>query len=197
MVIPVETAPGPDDNPRVAYIRRLVPAWTYASCISETKGTDGGVLDEEHMGNTWARSSMDGFLKRQSVRAEICNLRDARCVESSHEDHTLVNVIIPETVRDTRLAARGSGTKYSIQRLKAKLVSEADVVVTNVTPSTPGTRNLEPVEHSGSTKVGWRTWNHVVVVLVADVNNTTARSLRYTHHAEAASRCVVVHVRGR
>jgi hypothetical protein len=61
--------------------------------------------------------------------------------------------------------------------VKAALVAEADVVVTNVTQHS-GYEELEPIVHrEGAHRVGG--WRHVAVVLIAGVNNASARSLRY------------------
>ena len=133
---------------------------------------------------------MDGRLKQHDVRTEIRNyVREVRA--RSSEEHTLVNVIIPETVR--HLGWRHLLHTFHIQRLKATLVGEADVVVTNVTHHA-GYEQLEPVGQPVKRQL-LAEWHHVAVVMVAGVHNATARSVRYALSLGADElRCVHVNV---
>jgi hypothetical protein len=62
--------------------------------------------------------------------------------------------------------------------MKAELVAEGGVVVTNIAHH-PGYEALEPVAHPESARRAMEGWRHVAVVLVSAVHNATARSLRY------------------
>ena len=95
---------------------------------------------------------------------------------------TLVNVIIPEIVRDDRL--RHLLHTRHIQRIKSTLVLEDDLVVTNVAHH-PDYATLEPVAHAEDPRRVMEGWRHVAVVLVSGVNNATVRSLRYASSLRA------------
>jgi hypothetical protein len=88
----------------------------------------------------------------------------------------VLNVIIPETV--TGLGLRYIVRERRLQRLKAALLAQPDVVVTNLAHHI-GYEELEPGE--GATRAGRRTggWRHVAVVLVAGANNASLSGLRY------------------
>ena len=175
VVIPVDV-PGLDDNYAVAYARRLNPKDIRLLHVAPP-GTSGQQLVDNwgHLGEI-----IDGRLQQQNVRTEIRNyVREIR--SQSSEEHTLVNVIIPETI--THLGWRHVIRNLQTQRLKAKLVSEADVVVTNVTHHA-GYEQLEPVGEPVRRQL-LAEWHHVVVVLVAGVHNATARSLRYALSVQA------------
>jgi amino acid transporter len=90
----------------------------------------------------------------------------------------VLNVIIPETV--TELGLRHIIRQRRIQRLKAALLAESGVVVTNVVHH-EGYEDLEPgVRAARSASLpGGRPWRHVVVVLVSAVHNASLGGLRY------------------
>lgn len=178
--------PGPDDDYAVAYARRLFPLQTRLLCLAPP-GTSGDYLVENwgHLGEV-----IDGRLKRDSTRAEIRNyVRQVRA--QSDEDHTLVNVIIPETV--AHAGWRHFTRNLQEQRIKSMLVSEADVVVTNVAHHA-GYEDLEPVGPTVPQRLVGE-WRHAVIVLVSAAHNATARSVRYALSLRADEvRCIHVKV---
>lgn len=105
---------------------------------------------------------------------EIRNL--AREIRADSEEQALINVILPESVR--RPGWRHVLGKLHVQRIKAALVGEGDVVVTNVTHHA-GYEMLEPVAYAEDARGAMDGWRHVAVVLVSGVHNATARSVRY------------------
>ncbi|HLI57354.1 MAG TPA: APC family permease [Actinomycetota bacterium] len=95
----------------------------------------------------------------------------------------VLNVIIPELVSD-------AGYRYVVrerrlQRLKASLLAEPQVVVTNLTVHA-GYEALEPGERArrvpGLPRPEWR---HVAVLLVGGVHNATLNGLRYARSLAA------------
>jgi amino acid transporter len=185
VVIPVGR-PGPEDNYAVAYSRRLfpreirlfhaAPAGTSVDYLSDSWGH----LDEV----------IDGRLRQRDLRTEVRNY--VREIQAGSEgDHNLVNVIIPETV--TRPGWAHVLHNLRVQRIKAALVREKDVVVTNVTAHA-GYEDLEPVGPPVPRQLVAE-WRHVSIVLVAGVNNATARALRYGLSLQADElRCLHVEV---
>ncbi len=91
----------------------------------------------------------------------------------------VLNVIIPETIANFGLSY--IVRERRLQRLKAALLAEPDVVVTNLVHHI-GYEDLEPGERAqrgrgpGATAVPWR---HVAVVLVAGAHNGSINGLRY------------------
>lgn len=84
--------------------------------------------------------------------------------------------------------------KWHVQRIKAALVAEADVVVTNVAHHA-GYEELEPTAHPEGPRHVLQGWRHVAVVLVSAVHNATAESLRYAFSLRADElRCLHVQV---
>ncbi|MDQ4148380.1 MAG: hypothetical protein M3164_00035, partial [Actinomycetota bacterium] len=71
-----------------------------------------------------------------------------------------------------------------VQRLKAVLLAEPDVVVTNVTLH-KGYEALEPGEKAARRFQTEEPWRHVAVLLVGDVDNATLGGLRYARSLEA------------
>jgi hypothetical protein len=146
----------------------------------------------EYLMDSWGYLGevVDGRLKQNDIRTDIRNyVRELRA--QSPESHTLVNVIIPETVNQH--GWRHFLHNLHVQRLKAKLVSEADVVVTNVTHHA-GSEHFEPVTALLPRQLVSE-WHHVAVVLVAGAHNATARSLRYALSLQADDvRCIHVAV---
>lgn len=184
VVIPVGT-PGPDNSYAVAYANRLFPLGVSLLHVAPA-GTSAQFLADSwgHLGEV-----IEGRLQQNDVRTEI---RDyVKEVRSRRTQHALVNVIIPETV--TESGWRHIFHKLRVQRLKASLVRESDVIVTNVTQHA-GYEELEPTQFS---RVGrpLGEWRHVAIVLVAAVHNATARSLRYGLSLRADEvRCVHIEV---
>jgi hypothetical protein len=122
-----------------------------------------------HLGQT-----LELRLKQHSIPTEIANL--ARELRATSEDEALINAIIPETIRQRgwRYIVR----TWRVQRIKAALVAEASVIVTNVAHRA-GYDELEPVVHLDGPQRPVEEWRHVAVVLASDVHNATARALRY------------------
>jgi hypothetical protein len=169
VVIPVGDPSG-EDAFAVAYGLRLVPKDLRLVHFAPAGATvDALLAGWGHLGQP-----IELRLRRRSIAAEIQQL--VRELREGSEEHELINVIIPETVRSSRW--RHLLHSWHVQRIKAAVVSQADVVVTNVARH-EGYEELEPLDLSeGATRVtqGWR---HVAVVLVSEVHNATARSLRY------------------
>jgi len=185
VVIPVDV-PGPDDVYAAAYANRVNALDVNLLHVAEPGTSVDYLMDSwGHLGVV-----VDGRLKQQSVAKEIRNY--VREVRASSEEHSLVNVIIPETVRHP--GWRHVLGHWRLQRIKAALVAETEVVVTNVTYHA-GYEELEPVAHPESARRAMEGWRHVAVVLVAGVHNATARSLRYGLSLRADElRCVHVEV---
>ncbi len=119
-------------------------------------------------------------------------VRYARDIRTEIGPDSLVNVIIPETVR--HLGARHLWQAWRVQRIKAALSGEDGIVVTSIAYH-PEYADLEPgAECEGDPDV-MRRWRHVALVLVSSVNNATVRSLRYARSLRADDvRCVHVSV---
>jgi amino acid transporter len=103
----------------------------------------------------------------------------------------VLNVIIPELVTDA--GYRHIFRERRLQRLKARLLAEPDVVVTNLA-SHAGYEALEPGENARRARRGPEiAWRHVAVVLVAGVHNATLNGLRYARSLGADElRCLHV-----
>jgi hypothetical protein len=185
VVIPV-AQPGPEDNYAVAYARRLFPNEIRLFHVAPP-GTSVDYLRESwgHLGEV-----IDGRMQRNDIRTEIRKyVHEVRAQTS--EDHSLVNVIIPETV--SSVGWRHVLHNLRVQRIKASLLREKDVVVTNVTAHS-GYEKLEPVGIP-QPRALVAEWHHVAIVLVAGVHNATARAVRYglSLHADEL-RCIHVEV---
>ncbi|HXF35818.1 MAG TPA: APC family permease, partial [Actinomycetota bacterium] len=178
VVIPVGT-PGPEDVYAVAYAQRLFPLDVRLVHFAEPGTAIGPIVD------AWGDLGqvLELRLQRHGLPTEIRDL--ARELRATAEREALINVIIPETVR--HLGWRHLLRAWRVQRIKAALVGEAGVVVTNVAHHA-GYEALEPV--GGASAQGWR---HVAVVLVGGVHNATARALRYAWSLRADEvRCLHV-----
>jgi amino acid transporter len=169
VVIPVGD-PGPEDDLAVAYGLRLFPKDLRLVHFADV----GATVDDLLAGWGHLGQPIELRLRRRSIAWEIRNL--VRELRASSEQHELINVIIPETVRWSRW--RHLLHSWHVLRIKAGVVSLADVVVTNVARH-EGFEALEPHEHAGGNGHVTEGWRHVAVVLVSEVHNATARSLRY------------------
>ncbi len=169
VVIPVGD-PGPNDTYAAAYAERVFPRDVRLVHFAHS-GT--GV---EELLKGWAHlgQRIDMLVQHRDVATEIRDYVRRLRLELGAE--TLVNVIIPETVRERGI--RHVLHSFHIQRIKSRLASEDDLVVTNVAHH-PNYAVLEPVTHAEDPRRVMEGWRHVAVVLVAGVNNATARSLRY------------------
>jgi amino acid transporter len=185
VVIPVGE-PGVSDAYAAAYAQRVLPRQVRLVHFAER----GTLLDEvlakwEHLGQP-----IDLLEKRRKIPLEI---RDyVRRLQSEVGNETLVNVIIPETVRYR--GPRHLLHAFHIQRIKSTLAAEDGVVVTNVAHH-PDYETLEPVVHADDPRRVMEGWRHVAVVLVSNVHNATVRSLRYARSLRAdETRCLHVEV---
>jgi hypothetical protein len=111
----------------------------------------------------------------EGAHALKCYVRKVRKEVGTGE---ILNVIIPETI--TELGLRHIIRQRRIQRLKAKLLAQPGVVVTNVAQHA-GYEDLEPGVRAArsASQPGGRPWRHVVVVLVSAVHNASLGGLRY------------------
>lgn len=169
VVIPVGE-PGPNDVYAAGYASRLFPLDVRLVHFAEP-GTGIESMTEAwgHLGQT-----LELRLKQHSIPTEIANL--ARELRAESEEQALINVIIPETIRQR--GWRHFVRKWRVQRIKAALVAEGSVVVTNVAHHA-GYDELEPVVHLDGAQRPMEEWRHVAVVLASGVHNATARALRY------------------
>jgi amino acid transporter len=185
VVIPVGS-PGPEDVYAAAYGSRVWPIdLRLVHFAPEGTGIDFLLSGWGHLGQV-----VELRLKRRSLPTEIRDLVRELRRESNGND--LVNVIIPETVAET--GWRHFVRKWRVQRIKATLVKEANVVVTNVAHHA-GYEELEPVLRPTGVRDAMEGWRHVAVVLVSAVHNATAGSLRYALSLQADEvHCVHVEV---
>jgi amino acid transporter len=185
VVIPVRT-PGPEDVYAAAYAKRVLPLEVRIVHFAPV-GTD-----IRFMWDSWGKlgEMLELRLRTRSIPNEVRNL--AREIRADADEDALINVIIPESVRH-------SGWRHVlhtllIQRIKAALVAEANVVVTNVAHH-PGYDSLEPVPGDGDVRRAMEGWRHVAVVLASGAHNATDRSLRYAMSLRADEvRCLHVQV---
>jgi amino acid transporter len=169
VLIPVHTA-GPDDVYAAAYAERVSPLEVRLVHFAKA----GAKLDYTREGWDHLPYPLEVLPKTQDIPSEIRKLVQEIRAESEEDD--LINVIVPETVRNP--GWRHLLHKLHVQRIKAALVAEADVVVTNVAHHA-GYEELEPVNGDDEAKGVMEGWRHVAVVLVAGVHNATGWSLRY------------------
>jgi hypothetical protein len=169
VVIPVGS-PGPEDAYAVAYGLRVFPKDLRLVHFAEP----GATVDDVLAGWGDLGQPIELRLRRRSIAIEIRNL--VRELRAASEEHDLINLIVPESV--TRSRWRHLLHAWHVQRIKAAVVADADVVVTNVAHHA-GYEGLEPVDPSHGARRVMEGWRHVAVLLVSDVHNATARSLRY------------------
>jgi amino acid transporter len=184
VIIPV-AEPGRADVYAAAYASRVFPLEVRLVHFADW----GKPLDD--LIDRWSRfGHMVEFLpKRKSVAEDL--LSYVRQVRSEAGPNALINVVVPETVKNRNL--RHLLHKVHVQRLKATMVAEG-VVVTNVAHH-PGYEALEPVVAGESVKQAMDGWRHVAVVLVSAVHNATVQSLRYARSLRADElRCVHIAV---
>jgi amino acid transporter len=175
VVIPVGE-PGPNDVYAVAYAERVLPREVRLVHFAPA----GTSVDELLAGWGHLGERIDMLVQHEDIATEI---RDyVRDIREDLGAETLVNVIIPETVRDNPL--RHLLHTRHIQRIKSTLVLEDDLVVTNVAHH-PGFAALEPVAHAEDPRRVMEGWRHVAVVLVSGVHNATVHSLRYASSLRA------------
>jgi amino acid transporter len=183
VVIPVGD-PGPNDTYAAAYAQRVFPREVRLVHFAPAgSGVDALLAKWGHLGQR-----IDMQVQHHDIATDI---RDyVREIREDLGAETLLNVIIPETVRDPGLGYL-LHTRH-IQRIKSTLASEDDLVVTNVAHH-PGYEALEPTAGADDLRSVMEGWRHVAVVLVSGVNNATLRSLRYASSLRADD-LHVVHV---
>lgn len=172
VIIPVG-APGPDDVYAVAYARRVFPIDVRLVHFAKP----GAQLDflQESWGHLEASAEMR--LARGSVTDDILRyVREVKAEAAQADEDALINVLIPETIK--RPGMTHLIRHMRVQQIKATLVAEANVVVTNIAHHA-GYEELEPVLHPDRSALAAEGWRHVAVVLVSGVHNATARALRY------------------
>ena len=175
VVIPVGE-PGPEDVYAAAYAKRLFPLDVRLVHFAES-GTGIGSM-RRGLGDLGLPLELRP--RERDLATDVRNVTRELLAES--EDEALVNVIIPEPVR--HLGWWHLVHKWRVQRIKATMVKEANVEVTNVAHHVEY-EDLEPVvslDGQASNMAGWR---HVAVVLVADTHNATARAMRYAFSLRA------------
>jgi len=185
VIIPVGK-PGPNDVYAAAYARRVFPLEVRLVHFAKA-GTQ-----LEFLLDSWGHiaESVELRLTHGDVSDDL--VRYLREVRAETADNRLINVIIPETIQ--REGFSHILHTWNVQRMKAALVAEAGVVVTNVAHH-PGYETLEPVAHPDGAQSAMEGWRHVAVVLVSNVHNATARSLRYARSLRANElQCVHVAV---
>ncbi len=175
IVIPVGE-PGPNDTYAAAYAERVFPREVRLVHFAPPGTRPEDALEKwAHLGQP-----IDLIMRRRNIPTEI---RDyVRRLRGELGGETLVNVIIPETVREQRL--RYLLHTLHIQRIKYTLSVEDDLVVTNVAHH-PGYDALEPVVHPEDVRRVMEGWHHVAIVLVSGLHNATGRSLRYAKSLRA------------
>ena len=185
VVIPVDK-PSPVDAYAVAYAERVLPREVRLVHFAPVGTGVEGLLEG------WAEfgQRMDLLIGGRDVSAD---LRDyVNELRDEVDDETLINVVIPETVRHPGL--RHVLHAVRVQRIKSKLAMEDGIVVTNIAHH-PAFAELEPVGHPEDPHRLMEGWHHVAVVLVSGANNATDRSLRYARSLRADElRCLHVEV---
>jgi uncharacterized membrane protein YdcZ (DUF606 family) len=175
VVIPVG-APGREDVYAAAYASRVWPIEARMVHFAD----QGASLADVVASLGGFGLTIDLIQQRKGLIDDL--LRHVRSVRDEAGPDAVVNVVVPETVTHRRVTH--VLRNWRVQRLKAALVAEARVVVTNVTYH-PGYEALEPVAATETPTQALKGWRHVAVVLVADVNNATDRSLRYARSLRA------------
>jgi amino acid transporter len=169
VIIPVGT-PGPEDVYAVAYARRVFPREVRLVHFARP----GTTLD--FLVKSWGHVSESIEMLPARGRTADDIVRFVRKAREEADEEMLINVLIPESV--SRSGVRHMLHKWRAQQIKAALVAEAGVVVTNIAHHA-GYEPLEPVGHAEDAGRAMEGWRHVAVVLVSAVHNATARSLRY------------------
>jgi amino acid transporter len=155
----------------IAYAHRVFPTEVRLVRLA-VPGTDySDFLCEEPCGDEVREVAMSEGNPKQALLSYV------RKVRREVGPGEVLNVIIPETVANFGL--RYIVRERRLQRLKAALLAEPDVVVTNLVHH-KGYEDLEPGERaqrrSGADYLPWR---HVAVVLVAGAHNGSLNGLRY------------------
>ena len=175
VIIPVGK-PGPNDVYAAAYARRVFPLEVRLVHFAKP-GTE-----LEFLVDSWGHIAESVEMRLTSGNIADDMVRYVREVRRETGDSRLINVIIPETIK--REGVTHVLHSWHVQRMKAALVAEAGVVVTNVAHH-PEYAELEPVSATNGAGRAMEGWRHVAVVLVSAAHNATARSLRYARSLRA------------
>ena len=186
IVVILVKEPGPEDVYAAAYAARVFPLEVRMVHFAPW-GTPVDDLIE-------AWSGFGHSVEFLPIRGGVADdaMRYVRSLRELAGPEALINVIIPEKV--THQGARHMLHKWHVQRIKAGLVAEAGVVVTNIAHH-PAYASLEPVLSGPNALDAMEGWRHVAVVLVSAVHNATVKSVRYARSLRADElRCVHVAV---
>jgi len=157
-----------DDYHALAYARRVFPTEICGVHFGSAGTSSGDFLTCSPLGE-----SREVVLSQHGVAEDLRAY--AQRVKKTLDPGQVVNIIIPERVtsRDWLYVLR----QLKIQRLKAALLNEPDVVVTNLARHS-GFETLEPGAQAAShnPQEGWR---HIALLLIGDVNNASLGALRY------------------
>ena len=184
VIIPV-AEPGRANVYAAAYASRVFPLEVRLVHFADW----GEPLDE--LIDRWSRfgHAVDFLPKKKTIPEDLLDY--VHTVRAEAGEDALINVVVPETVEFTGM--RHLLHKRNLQRLKATLVADGDVV-TNVAYH-PGFEALEPVVSGESVREAMDGWRHVAIVLVSAVHNATAKSVRYGRSLRADElRCVHIAV---
>jgi amino acid transporter len=173
VIIPAVPGAAPDEpsmRAALAYAQRVFPTEVRLVRLAHE-----GERYDDFLSTTWGGDTVkEVALARgsdwQSLRAYVRKVR--REVGTGE----VLNLIIPETV--TGLGLRYILSRHRLQRLKATLLGEPGVVVTNLAFH-EGYEELEPGERAARSSQSPRPWRHVAVVLVAGFHNASLGGLRY------------------
>jgi hypothetical protein len=175
VIIPVFSTSGDDRCLRsaVAYAHRVFPTEIRVARLA-TPGADyGDFLRQDTLCDEVREVALSEGSPTEALLAYV------RKVRREVGPGEVLNVIIPETIANFGLGY--IVRERRLQRLKAALLAEPDVVVTNLVLHV-GYEDLEPGERAqrrrgpGATAMPWR---HVAVVLVAGAHNGSVNGLRY------------------
>jgi amino acid transporter len=175
VIIPVGSH-GRDDLYAAAYAARVFPVEVRIVHVQEPAEVDWAALE------LWSR--LCDVVEVLPASGDLAgDLRAyVRSVRADVGAHEVINVIVPETV-----SSDGIGhilRSRNVQRIKAELLAEAGVVVTNVTHHA-GYEELEPGDEAHGFQHVREEWRHVAVLLVSGVHNATLHGLRYARSLRA------------
>ena len=153
----------------LAYAHRVFPTEIRVALLAPPGFDAGSFLAQEPLGDEVREVALAEGDPKKALLAYV------RKVRREVGPGEVLNVIIPEAVAN--LGLRYIVRQRRLQRLKAALLSEPDVVVTNLT-SHEGYEALEPGERCARA-ASEPAWRHVAVLLVAGVHNASLGGLRY------------------
>jgi amino acid transporter len=176
MVIIAAGERGREDHYAAAYAARVFPTEVRIVHVEQGDEVNWSTLEEwSRLGDRVEIVPGSGDLP-DDLRTYVRNVR------SELGANDIINVIVPETVATEGLSHILRSRE--VQRIKAELLAEAGVVVTNVTYH-EGYEDLEPGEEEGGFRAVREEWRHVAVVLVSGVHNATLSGLRFARSLRA------------